>query len=111
MACELFFFVALISIAEGTLFWVAIAMVAPTLLLTWWSVPGTAGTGTSLSSQLSKTNSQQIDLRALDQNTSEEASRQFAELNNRLRSIYDHPYICAYYINDISYRLECSKYI
>ncbi|WP_353388149.1 methyl-accepting chemotaxis protein [Halopseudomonas sabulinigri] len=87
MACELFFFVALISIAEGTLFWVAIAMVAPTLLLTWWSVPGTAGTGTSLSSQLSKTNSQQIDLRALDQNTSEEASRQFAELNNRLRSI------------------------
>ncbi len=87
MACELFFFVALISVAEGTLFWIAIAMVAPTLLLTWWGLPSSANNGATLNSLLSKTNSQQIDLRALDQIPSEDSTRQFAELNSRLRGI------------------------
>ena len=87
MACELFFFIALISVSDGILFWVSIGMVTPTLLLTWMGLPSSGSAGGSISSLLSKTNSQQIDLRASSQPAKEESSRQFAELNNRLRGI------------------------
>ena len=87
MACELFFFIALISTSEGTLFWVAIAMVVPTLLLTWLGMPSSSKLEGSINTLLSKTNSQQIDLRSSTQPAQEQASRQFAELNNRLRGI------------------------
>tara|TARA_B100001059_G_C17812283_1_gene573010 strand:- start:34 stop:1755 length:1722 start_codon:yes stop_codon:yes gene_type:complete len=87
LACELFFFVALISISDGILFWVAIAMVVPTLFLTWQALPASTSAGQSIGSLLKKINGEQIDLRSHPQTDMDETSYEFAELNRRLRSV------------------------
>ena len=74
LACELFFFVALISISDGILFWVAIAMVVPTLFLTWQALPASTSAGQSIGSLLKKINGEQIDLRSHPQTDMDETS-------------------------------------
>ncbi|MEH6566988.1 MAG: methyl-accepting chemotaxis protein [Halopseudomonas sp.] len=87
LACELFFFIALISVSQGMLFWAAVVMVVPTLLLTWFALPADSKASGSFVSLVTRTNSQQIDLRTDSQAAKDETSRQFLELNRRLRGI------------------------
>lgn len=86
LACEAFFFAAVLSSTTGLLFWAAVLMIIPTLAFTVMSLAGPRQHG-DLGSLFNRINGNQIDLRPdqlrLEQ---DETSQAFAKLNERLRN-------------------------
>ncbi|WP_341706878.1 methyl-accepting chemotaxis protein [Halopseudomonas sp.] len=87
LACEAFFFAAVLSSTSGLLFWAALVMIVPTLAFTALSIAAPRQQG-GFGSLFNRINGNQIDLRPdqlrLEQ---DEASQSFAKLNQRLRGI------------------------
>lgn len=87
LACEAFFFAAVLSSTSGLLFWAALVMIVPTLAFTALSIAGPRQQS-GFGGLFNRINGNQIDLRPdqlrLEQ---DEASQSFAKLNQRLRGI------------------------
>ena len=87
LACEAFFFAAVLVSTSGVLFWVAAAMILPTLAFTWQGL-ARQRSSSGLAQLFTRINSSQIDLRLNPQQLEQDdASQTFAQLNNRLRSV------------------------